>query len=110
MLRDLKVLLGFDPNKQEPIDDKLSLIMRLARSRLKFLLEDQEPPESMDYIIIDVAITRYNRIGSEGMKIQNVEGLNQHFFDSDFDPFMADIQKELDRRRNKNSRGRARFV
>lgn len=73
MLDSLKALLGLS---EEDIsqDKKLQLILNAAKSRLKLLLGGIEPPEELNYIILDVAIIRFNRIGSEGLSSHTVEG------------------------------------
>lgn len=65
MLDDLKRILGIAPEDTD-LDDKLNWIISSVRSRLKLLLGGTDPPEEMNYIIVEVAVVRFNRIGSEG--------------------------------------------
>lgn len=95
MLQELKVLIGI-PEDEKTLDAKLEWILASVKSRLKFLLGGQNPPDDMKHIIVEVAVIRYNRIGSEGMSINSVEGENQHYYDSDFKGFMGEIQAYLD--------------
>lgn len=108
MLNELKLMLGF-PADDKSIDEKLKLIISATTARLKVLLGGMEPPESLDYIIRDVAIIRFNKIGSEGMASHSVEGESQQFTDNDFAGFMADIQAFLDKQKD-NVRGKVRFL
>lgn len=108
MLNELKVMLGIDAN-DTGIDDRLKLIISAATARLKMLLGGVEPPESLDYIIRDVSIIRFNRIGSEGMTSHTVEGESITFAASDFDAFADDIQAFLDNQKD-SARGRVRFL
>ena len=87
MLKDLKLLLGMDP-KDDSQDDKLLWILSSARARLKVLLGGVDPPAEMEHIITEAAVIRFNRIGSEGMTINTVEGENLHFNSNDFAGFM----------------------
>ena len=64
MLNELKLLLGIAEDDTTE-DDKLRLLIATATARLKLLLGGIEPPEEMEHIIREVAIIRYNRIGSE---------------------------------------------
>ena len=73
MLDNLKALLGL-PEEDVSQDKKLQLILDAAKSRLKLLLGGIEPPEELNYIILDVAIIRFSRIGSEGLSSHTVEG------------------------------------
>lgn len=108
MLEKLKMLLGLDQEDAE-LDEKLNWIISSAQKRLKFLLGGIEPPDEMDYIVIDVSIIRFNRIGSEGMKSQGVEGESISFSDDDFSGFREEIQAFLDRQKDA-TKGRLRFL
>lgn len=108
MLDNLKLMLGI-ASDDTGRDDLLELIIESAKARLKTLLGGIEPPASLEYIIRDVAIIRFNRIGSEGMTSHTVEGESQTFADSDFDGFMGDIQAFLESQKD-SARGRVRFL
>ena len=91
MLKDLKLLLGMDPEDASQ-DDKLLWILQSARARLKVLLGGLDPPAEMEHIITEAAVIRFNRIGSEGMTINVVEGENLHFSGSDFGLWMRSMR------------------
>lgn len=106
MLNELKLLLGIEG---ESLDEKLKLIIATATARLKVLLGGIEPPDSLEYIIREVSIIRFNKIGSEGMKSQTVEGESMTFDDNDFSGFMDEIQAYLESQKE-SARGRVRFL
>ena len=106
MLNNLKLFLGIEGEER---DSLLKLIIANTTARLKLLLGGIEPPESMDYIVLEVCVMRYNRIGSEGLTAHSVEGESQNFVDSDFDAFSADIQAFLDAQKE-STRGKVRFL
>lgn len=95
MIEDLELLLGL-----EDVDSKtyrrLELIVNATRSRLKFFLGGLAPPKEMDYIILEVSVIRYNRIGSEGLSSHSVEGESLSWSDNDFSGYMDDIRAYLD--------------
>lgn len=95
MIEDLELLLGL-----EDVDSKtyrrLELIVNATRSRLKFFLGGLDPPKEMDYIILEVSVIRYNRIGSEGLSAHSVEGESLSWSDNDFSGHMDDIRAYLD--------------
>lgn len=95
MLKELKILLGISEEDTSQ-DPKLNLILSSVRSRLKALLGGLEPPEELEYIINDVAVIRFNRIGSEGLSAHTVEGESQSFTTDDFAAYKDDIQAYLD--------------
>lgn len=106
MLDNLKIMLGIDEEDQ---DAKLNLILSNTKSRLKLLLGGTEPPEEMNHIVLDVAIMRFNRIGSEGLASHSVEGESLTFSDHDFDGFANEIQAWLDSQKE-STRGKVRFL
>lgn len=108
MLNELKLLLGIAPDDTSE-DDKLRLLISTATARLTLLLGGMEPPESMEHIIREVAIIRYNRIGSEGMASHTVEGESHSFTDGDFAAFADEIQAFLDAQKE-SARGKLRFL
>lgn len=95
MIEDLELLLGL-----EDVDSKtyrrLELIVNATRSRLKIFLGGLDPPKEMDYIILEVSVIRYNRIGSEGLSAHSVEGESLSWSDNDFSGYMDDIRAYLD--------------
>lgn len=107
MLENLKMLLGLENDESK--DDLLLLIIKSVTARLKLLLGGIEPPEEMEHIIIDVAIARFNKIGSEGLSSHSVEGETMSFTKDDFEGFSAEIQAFLDGQKD-NSRGKVRFL
>ena len=109
MLKDLKLLLGMDP-KDDSQDDKLLWILSSARARLKVLLGGVDPPAEMEHIITEAAVIRFNRIGSEGMTINTVEGENLHFKRNDFAGILDEINAWLDARNQNSKRGGFRFL
>lgn len=108
MLENLKIMLGIAADETDQ-DAKLNLILSNTTARLKLLLGGIDPPDEMNHIILDVAIMRFNRIGSEGFASHSVEGESQTFADRDFDGFANEIQAWLDSQKD-NTRGKVRFL
>ena len=106
MLSEVKLLLGI---KDASRDDLLNLLISTATARLKTLLGGLEPPDSLSYIVRDVAIIRFNKIGSEGVDSHTVEGESMTFTDDDFSQFKDEIQAFLDTQKE-SARGKVRFL
>ena len=109
MLKDLKVLLGID-TADTTQDERLQWILDATEARLTLLLGGKEPPQSMKHIIIEVSVIRFNRIGSEGMTSQTVEGETLTFNSNDFDAYTDEIQAWLDSESALAKKGGFRFV
>jgi hypothetical protein len=106
MLNELKTMLGIVDTS---MDEMLKLIISAVTARLRVLLGGIDPPDSLDYIIREVCIVRYNKIGSEGMTSHTVEGESHTFTDSDFAGYMDDIQAYLESQKT-TAKGRVRFL
>ncbi len=108
MLKNLKIMLGIAADDTD-LDAKLDLIITNTTARLKLLLGGIEPPAEMDHIILEVAIIRFNRIGSEGFSSHSVEGESANYALNDFEGYMGEIQAFLDAQEN-HTRGKVRFL
>lgn len=110
MLEKLEILLGFHEEDITPeLEEKLELILESVQARLKNLLGGMEIPGSMEYIVIEVAISRFNRIGSENMSSHSVAGESTTYIENDFDPYMDEIQAFLNSQKG-YSIGKVRFI
>lgn len=108
MLNNLKLMLGIDASDNSR-DDLLNLLLSTAEARLSLLLGGLEPPASMEHIIREVSIIRFNKIGSEGMGSHTVEGESLSFAEDDFASFADEIQAYLNAQ-TETKRGRVRFL
>ena len=108
MLKDLKILLGI-PLDDITLDEKLNVIIRSTQSRLKALLGGMDGPEELAYIVTDVSVIRFNKIGSEGLSSHSVEGESLSFLENDFAGYMDDIQAYLDKQKDA-TKGKVRFL
>lgn len=109
-LESLKQMLGFAKDDADADrDERLKSIIYNTTSRLKLLLGGIEPPKDMQYIVIDVSIKRFNRIGSEGLTSHSVEGESTSYSGNDFDEFKDDINAFLESQKD-SRRGKLRFL
>ena len=63
----------------------------------------------MAHIILEAAVARFNRIGSEGLSSHTVEGESLSFSENDFAGYLDEIQAWLDAQKG-GARGRLRFL
>ena len=110
MLEKILILLGLD-SPTETMTDKIETIMELTEQRLGFLLGQTVIPDELSYIVVEVTISRFNRIGSEGVASHTVQGESLTWSDDDFKPYMDDIQEWLNAQEDVNTtRGRIKFI
>ena len=115
MIEQIKKLLGFregdiPTDEEEHRDELIAVIVDNTALRLKNLLGGvPEVPEELSYILVDVAIKRYNRIGSEGTASHSVEGESISFSDNDFSEYNLDIRAWRDSQKEV-TKGKLRFL
>lgn len=102
VLDDVQALLGVD-------DPKLATIVALVGKRLISRIGEEKVPEELEYIVTEVSVIRYNRIGSEGASSHTVEGESISFIADDFSAYEDDIKAWLDARAAKSQR-KVRFL
>lgn len=106
-LEDVKTYLGITDTAK---DDLLNSIISTTESRLKNLLGGAESvPEELAYIVTEVSVIRYNRIGSEGVSSHSVEGESMSWSAGDFDAYEDDIQAYIDRQESESA-GKVVFI
>lgn len=89
MIDNLKLILGIKDSSQ---DELLNLILEQTEARLCSKISQSEVPDELKYIVLEVAIIRFNKIGSEGVSSHSVEGESMTFESDDFSAFEEDIQ------------------
>lgn len=110
-LSDLKTMLQIKDDKRDSI---LELIIKNTTSALSFKLglkADTNVPSELDFILLEVAVKRYNRLANEGMSSYSQEGQSITFSTNDFDEFTNDIDAWKDNHGKGDTRaGRFLFV
>lgn len=112
---NIKIVLDIQDNRQDPVLDVLiknvsSLLLGKLRKVNKSI---KTIPEELEYIIEEVTLRRFNRIGSEGFKSELVEGHRIDFYDLDkeLDPYMDIIEDYAEDEDDTGSkRGKVLFI
>lgn len=74
-LEYVKSLTGDNP--------QVEAIYNAIAERLLIRLDETKVPLSLEYVVDEATIRRFNRIGSEGMKSESVEGHSVTYLDED---------------------------
>ena len=82
MLDKIKILLNIQDDAQ---DELLSALMGLCREEAYVYCNLPAYNEKLDFVVIQMVIERYNRIGSEGTTSQSSSGVS-----ADYDSFYSD--------------------
>lgn len=103
-LENVKMLLSITDDKQ---DNLLKIIINNTEKRLISLLPlgVDKVPERLQFIVEEVAVKRFNRVGAEGMTSESVDGRSNTFQDNDFDEYKDIIDAQFPRELEKRGTG-----
>lgn len=92
MIERIKLMLGIEGE-----DALLSEIISLTQSKILNEIGEAKVPTELEFMLIEMSINRYNRIGSEGLKSESVDGRVQSY-ESDIEVYRSVIDKYLERK------------
>jgi hypothetical protein len=92
-LQEVKILLGADDERVDILYSKTEqkLLNRLKRS-LPLVLT---VPEELEFIVEELTIMRFNRLGSEGMQSESMDGHSATYGDTDLRLFEREISEYI---------------
>ena len=76
-----KILLGISEN-----DELVHEIIELTKDKILNYINKTELPYELEFVLVELAIQRYNRIGSEGITSESVDGKSVSY-DDDFEAY-----------------------
>ncbi len=108
LLEDIKTALSIEGGERDKL---LNLIIKRTTQRLlsKIHLQGSDVPESLEFILFEVSIRRFNRMNNEGMTSYSQDGESITFTDDDFAGFEDDITDYL-KQNSENPQPKIKFV
>lgn len=111
MLKDVKLLLGIEGTERDKL---LSLLILNAERQVLGQLQAIEPtpvvvPDELAFIIPELVVARYNRIGSEGLSQHSVEGETSTYLSDDFSAYDSAIARYVESK-GKSKTGVVKFL
>ena len=91
ILRKITRLL--DITEDERNLEKLGFVIELITDRILAYIEEEEIPKSLEWIVIEATIKRFNLLGSEHLNSASVEGINASY---KTDNLLGDYKEYLD--------------
>ena len=106
MLERVKTLLAISDDTQDGI---IAEIIANITARILGMIQEEELPSALTWIVVEASVNRYNRLASEGATSHTVEGESWSFADDVLDPYQDDIQAWLNAQEDKTI-GKVRFI
>lgn len=93
----IKLIFGNEePLQEELLDTIIDLISSQVLLKIKTRLPEIETiPKELEYVVVELSVQRFNRIGSEGMTQETVEG-HSAAYDYDNKSLMDAIDEWID--------------
>ena len=80
LLNRIKTLLelGYDNDN----DGLIYEIVEITKAKILNYINEKELPKELEFILIELAVERFNKIGSEGIASESIDGKNVSYDDS----------------------------
>ena len=78
LLNRIKTLLNIEGN-----ENLIYEIVNITESKILNYINASEMPKELEFVLIELSVQRFNRIGSEGIASENVDGKSVSY-DDDF--------------------------
>ena len=91
-------------------EDQVVSIIDLVKAQLIVRINEEEVPDNLDYVVVNVSVARYNQIGDEGKSSMTVEGESASWLTDLFAPYEKDIRAYLDNMNRASNGVRVRFL
>ena len=83
LLNRVKVLLGISNNDNEEL---LREIIEITKSKILSYVNEAELPKELEFVLVELSIQRYNKIGSEGIASESIDGKSVSY-EADFEGY-----------------------
>ena len=77
LLNRIKTLLQINDN-----DDLIYEIVEITKEKILNYINEKELPKELEFVLVELAIERFNKIGSEGIASESIDGKNVSYDDS----------------------------
>ena len=95
LLNRIKTLLGITDN-----DELIYEIVEITKEKILNYINEKELPIELEFILVEMAVSRFNKIGSEGFASESTDGKSISYED-DFENYKTYLDDYIFRN-NKN--------
>lgn len=81
LLNRIKTLLGITDN-----DELIYEIVEITKSKILNYINKEELPSELEFVLVEMAVSRFNKIGSEGFSSESTDGKSISYED-DFENY-----------------------
>ena len=77
LLNRIKTLLRINDK-----DELIYEIVEITKEKILNYINEKELPKELEFVLVELAIERFNKIGSEGIASESIDGKNVSYDDS----------------------------
>lgn len=107
ILNEVKITLGLSSSDKDEL--LLSLIKRNSQTVINYIKEQKVPLE-LEYIVVELVIARYNRIGSEGLNSENSDGVSFSYSNNLLDSYKKDLDRYIAYKKSQLDKVKVRLI
>ncbi|PET77591.1 hypothetical protein CN514_00930 [Bacillus sp. AFS001701] len=106
-ISEVKTLIGISDNSR---DNELNIIINNAASLVREYLGLSTVPASLNWIVDEISITRFNRLHSEGISQEKIDTVTTTYSGNLLDPYKETLDKYLENNATESKQGRLRML
>ncbi len=107
ILNEVKITLGLSSSDKDEL--LKSLIKRNSQPVINYIKE-QKVPSELEYIVVELVVARYNRIGSEGLNSENSDGVSFSYNNNSLDGFKMDLDRYIANKKSQLDKIKVRLI
>ncbi len=104
MLDEVLFILGISNAAQT---DLVTILFNQSSAKILAYINESEVPANLAFILNELTISRYNRLGSEGITSESVEGIQYSYMDNELLPYYTYLDRYIE---NKTGASGFRFL
>lgn len=97
MLDTIKRMLSIEDNAR---DDLLQDLMNICKNLILLEINEVEIPNTLEWILIEVVIARYNKLSPEGFTSESIEGGSISFCEDILELYRPLLKKYMENKTN----------
>ena len=79
LLNRIKTLLGIIDSYNDKLIEE---IIEITKEKILNYINEKELPKELEFVLVELAIERFNKIGSEGIASESIDGKNVSYEDN----------------------------
>ncbi|MCR1821713.1 phage head-tail connector protein [Terrisporobacter muris] len=107
ILNEVKISLGLSSSDK---DELLNSLIQRSSQQVKNYIKENSVPQELGYIVTELVISRYNRIGSEGLSSENSDGVSFSYNNNLLDNFKVDLDRYIANRESQLDKVKVRLI